>query len=281
MLNQKTLITGANGQLGKALWAEFPNAEFTTREELDITNPTIAGTRDWKGYGVIINAAAYTAVDQAESSNGRRDAWNVNAHAVAHLSRIASEYGITLVHISSDYVFDGSVSFHEESETFSPLGVYGQSKAAGDIAASITPKHYILRSTWITGEGKNFVRIMQSLAEKGIKPSVVSDQIGRLTFTEDLAKGIKHLLEKNVAYGTYNLSNEGEHSSWADIAKTVYELSGKAADDITPVKTTEYFKDKPDAAPRPLQSMLNLDKIKSTGFVPREWRQALKDYLES
>lgn len=277
---KKILVTGANGQLGKALQKEFPNAEFVGHEELDITSPSLESARRWRDYGTVINAAAYTAVDQAETSEGRSAAWRINAQAVSNLSRIATEFDITLVHISSEYVFDGTVKEHDENEAFSPLGVYAQTKAAGDIAASTAPRHYTLRTTWVIGEGNNFVRTMQSLAERGIKPSVVNDQIGRLTFTEDLAKGIRYLLDTNAPYGTYNLTNDGEPTSWADIAKAVYELSGKSADDVTPVSTEEYYQGKEGIAPRPLQSTLNLDKIKSTGFAPREWRQALHNYLD-
>lgn len=276
---KKTLVTGATGQLGKALQIEFPDAEFVGREEFDIT-ADISGARRWRDYGTIINAAAYTAVDAAETPEGRRDAWKINAHAVANLARVAAENSITLVHVSSEYVFDGTEASHKEDETFSPLGIYGQTKAAGDLAAATTPRHYILRTSWVIGEGKNFVLTMESLAEKDIKPSVVNDQVGRLTFTSDLAKGIKHLLDNNAPYGTYNLSNDGEPASWADIAKEVYELSGKSRDDVTPVTTEEYYAGKEGIAPRPLQSTLNLDKIKSTGFVPREWKAALREYLE-
>lgn len=278
---KKILVTGANGQLGMALRSEFPNAEFVDRAELDITSPDLATARRWRDYSTIINAAAYTAVDQAETPEGRRDAWKVNVEAVSRLSKIATEFGITFVNISSDYVFDGTVAVHDEEEPFAPLGVYAQTKAAGDAAASTVPRHYTVRTSWVIGEGKNFVRTMQSLAEKDIKPTVVSDQIGRLTFTEDLAKGIKHLLNTGAPYGTYNLTNDGEPASWADIAKAVYELSGKSVDDVTPVTTEEYYADKERIAPRPLQSTLNLDKIKATGFAPREWRQALHDYLDN
>jgi dTDP-4-dehydrorhamnose reductase/dTDP-4-dehydrorhamnose 3,5-epimerase len=278
---KKVLVTGANGQLGKALRHEFPDAEFVARDELDITNPDLSSLRRWRDYNMIINAAAYTAVDKAESVEGRKSAWKVNAVAVANLSKIAAEFGITFVHISSEYVFDGTVEVHDEYEEFSPVGVYGQSKAAGDIAVSTVPRHYIIRTTWVAGDGNNFVRTMQSLAERGIKPSIVDDQIGRLTFTEDLAKGVKHLLHSNAPFGTYNLTNDGEPTSWANIAKRIYELSDKSADDIAPVSTAEYFKDKTDAARRPLQSTLNLAKIKDTGFVPRDWAQALKEYIEN
>jgi dTDP-4-dehydrorhamnose 3,5-epimerase len=276
---KKVLITGANGQLGKALRSEFPNAEFVTRQELDITDSKLATARRWRDYSTIINAAAYTAVDTAETSEGRKEAWNTNAQALSQLSKIASEFGITLVNVSSEYVFDGSVTIHEEDEAFSPLGVYGQTKAAGDAIVSTVPKRYTVRTTWVIGEGANFVLTMKSLAERGIKPSVVSDQIGRLTFATDLAKGIKHLLESSAPYGTYNLSNEGDAVSWADIAKEVYKAVGKPADDITPVSTEQYYKEKEGAAPRPLQSTLTLNKIKDAGFVPRDWKIALKEYL--
>ncbi|MFZ1250248.1 MAG: bifunctional dTDP-4-dehydrorhamnose 3,5-epimerase family protein/NAD(P)-dependent oxidoreductase [Candidatus Microsaccharimonas sp.] len=277
---KKILVTGANGQLGRALQAEFPNAEFADRESIDITNPLDFQGRHWKDYGVIINAAAYTKVDTAETPQGRIDAWKINAQGVQNLAKIASENNITLIHISSDYVFDGTQEEHDEDEDFSPLSVYGQSKAAGDIAAATVPSHYILRTTWVVGDGGNFVSTMKSLAEKGVDPSVVNDQIGRVTFTEDLAKGIKHLLETSAEAGTYNLSNDGESASWAEIAKRVYELTGYEGSRVTGVTTAQYYEGKDGIAPRPLQSTLNLDKIKATGFAPRKWDTALREYLK-
>ena len=278
---KKTLIIGANGQLGRAFQALYPDAECVDRDSLDISSPDIFTARRWRDYGVILNAAAYTSVDLAETEEGRRDAWQANATAVANLAKIANEYGITLVHVSSDYVFDGTAREHTEDEAFAPLGVYGQSKAAGDIAAATAPRHYIARTSWVIGEGKNFVKTMEMLAEKGVKPSVVSDQIGRLTFTQDLAAGIKHLLDSQAPFGTYNISNEGEPASWADIASEVYELSDKSREDVTPVSTTDYYAGKEGIAPRPLQSTLKLDKIKATGFTPRNWKEALREYLEN
>lgn len=275
---KKVLITGANGQLGQALQQLYPQAECVGREELDISSPEVLTARRWKDYGLILNAAAYTAVDLAETG-GRADAWAANAVAVSHLAQIARDNGITLVHISSDYVFDGTRDNHREDEPFAPLGVYGQTKAAGDIAASMAPQHYILRTSWVIGAGKNFVLTMKSLAEKGVKPSVVNDQIGRLTFTEDLANAIKHLIDTRAEYGTYNLSNDGEPASWATIAQKVYELAGDSADDVTGVTTAEYYAGKQGIAPRPLQSTLDLTKIKATGFTPRDWQQALETYL--
>ncbi len=280
MQDRQILVIGSNGQLGTALKGEFPAAEFVDKDEFDMTDPNEYKKKNWKNYKTIINAAAYTAVDQAETPKGREAAWNINAQAVAQLTQTATENNITLVHISSEYVFDGTKDNHTEDESFTPLGVYAQTKAAGDIVAAQAPKHYIVRTSWVIGEGNNFVRTMKNLAEKGVKPNVVDDQIGRLTFTRDLAKGIKHLLEARVSFGAYNLSNEGNPVSWADIAKEVYELSGKSKDDVTPISTEEYYKDKEGIAPRPLKSMLNLDKIKTTGFSPRDWREALQEYLK-
>jgi len=290
MKPRRTLITGANGQLGRALQIEFPDAEFTDAAELDITSPDLDSARPWRQYDTIINAAGYTAVDKAETPEGRPIAWKINAVAVANLSKIATKYHITLVHVSSDYVFDGTNDNHTEDEPFSPSGVYAEAKAAGDIAAAMAPKHYIMRTSWVIGEGNNFVRTMASLADRGIKPSVVNDQIGRLTFTTDLARGIKHLLLRQpnsnsqipiANYGTYNLSGDGKPSSWADIAAEVYELSGHNRSDITGVTTEEYYQGKTGISPRPLQSTLNLDKIKATGFQPTDWQQSLAEYIKN
>ncbi len=274
-------ILGANGQLGKALQRTFPNATCLSREDFDISSKDTYTTFDWSKYDILINAAAMTNVDGAETPDGRRDAWLLNATAVGYMARAATEYNLTLVHISSDYVFDGVQSIHTEDEDYTPLGVYGQSKAAGDIAASTTTKHYIIRTSWVIGEGNNFVRTMYSLAERGVKPSVVADQIGRLSFTDDIASAIAHILDTVAPYGIYNVSNDGEAVSWAQIAREVYTLQGSPEDDITPVTTDEYYAGKEGIAPRPLQSTLSLDKIKATGFSPSDWRQVLKDYLSN
>lgn len=279
MDSSRFLIIGANGQLGTALRRLYPNARSADVTELDITDADSVKNYNWSGVEVILNAAAYTNVDGAETDEGRRAAWAVNGTAVANLARICLKYDIALVHVSSDYVFDGTKEVHDEAESFAPLGVYAQTKAASDLVVSILPKHYIVRTSWVIGQGKNFVLTMKDLAEKGVKPSVVSDQIGRLTFTKDLANGIKHLLDTSSEYGTYNLTNDGEPVSWAEIASDVYELTGHNRDDVTGITTAEYYKDKADIAPRPLQSTLNLDKIKATGFVPRDWREALQAYL--
>lgn len=277
---KKILVTGANGQLGKALAREFPDAEFVGHSDLDITADDLATKRNWRGYGTIINAAAYTAVDAAESSEGRVAAWQTNAVGAANLARLGNEFNLTVVHVSSDYVFDGTIAVHGEDEPFSPLGVYGQSKAAGDLAIETVPKHYIVRTSWVIGDGKNFVRTMLGLGAKGVSPTVVADQIGRLSFTDDVAKGIKHLLSTNATYGTYNLSNEGDPASWADITREIFKLAGYDLT-VTDTTTAEYFAGKEGIAPRPLQSTLDLAKIRATGFVPSDWRESLARYIEA
>lgn len=279
---KKTLVLGADGQLGKALRKAYDgdaNVEFATRADFDLTAPASYADRNWKNYSTIINAAAYTAVDTAETPEGRQAAWAINVTAVASLATVAARHGITLVHVSSDYVFDGTAENHDEDEMLSPLGVYGQSKAAGDAVVSTVPQHYIVRTSWVIGEGNNFVRTMASLASRGIAPGVVNDQIGRLSFTEDIAAGIKHLLETGADFGVYNLSNDGEPQSWADIAADVYELTGHNRDAVTGISTEDYFKGK-EAAPRPLNSTLDLAKIKATGFTPVPASKRLAEYLD-
>lgn len=280
MDESRILIIGSNGQLGKALQTKYPKAQAVDREQLDMTNPESLLGYDWSGVDVIINAAAFTDVDGAETPEGREAAWKINAAAVANLGKIANEHDLTLVHISTDYVFDGTKSPHTEDEPFTPLGVYGQSKAAGDIAASITPKHYILRTSWVIGDGRNFVRTMISLAEKNISPTVVSDQIGRLTFTNTLVSGIAHLLATNAPNGTYNLSNDGNPVSWAEITRTIFKELGHNDLTVTDTTTEEYFASKPNVAPRPLKSELDLGKIKSTGLTLRDWRDDLHEYIK-
>lgn len=280
MKERKTLVLGANGQLGLSLRALMPDAVFLTRKDFDLANDEIYGTFNWSDYSVIINAAAFTSVDAAESNSGRAQAWSTNVRATSRLAQVCMKHRLTYIHISSDYVFDGSSAFpYLETDPFSPLGVYAQTKAAGDEIASLVPSHYILRTSWAIGKGKNFVSTMAALADSGIAPSVVNDQIGRLTFTQDLAEGIQHLLTVKAPYGTYNLSNEGPQSSWADIAVKVFELTGHDPDKVTGVSTSEYFAGKEGIAPRPLWSMLDLSKIEATGFTPENWETRLAEYL--
>ncbi len=273
------LIIGANGQIGTALRAQYPNAQAIDSDGLDITNRNAVEAFDWQGIEVIINAAAYTNVDGAETPDGRVLAWSINADGVANLVAAAAHHDATLIHISSDYVFDGTVEAHDEDEAYSPLSVYGASKAAGDIAVTLAPKFYLLRTTWVIGEGKNFVRTMLGLAEKGISPTVVNDQVGRITFATEIARTIDHLLSTNAPYGAYNATNDGPVASWADFTRSIFELAGHSELTITDTSTEEYFAGKEGIAPRPLNSEMNLGKLHATGFSSRDWQDDLKDYI--
>jgi len=278
MKPKKTLIIGALGQLGRALTEAYPGADGVDLPEFDLTDPGQVAEWPWNEYGLVLNAAAYTAVDAAETPDGRRTAWAANAQAPATLARLAAEHRFTLVHYSTEYVFDGTADPHTEDESLSPLGVYAQSKAAGDVAVASAPRHYVLRTSWVIGEGKNFVRTMQQLAAKGVSPSVVDDQVGRLTFTAELARATRHLVDSGAAYGTYNVSNGGDPTTWAEVAKVVFALSGRSAADVSGVTTEEYFAGK-DLAPRPLHSVMDLTKIEATGFVPEDAMTALERYV--
>lgn len=271
---RKILVTGANGQLGTALRAAYrgqEHVEFCSREEFDITNPP---ARDWRQYQAIINAAAYNDVNGAESD--RAGAWEVNATAPARLAAIANEHNLTLVHVSSDYIFDGQHEVHTEDEIPSPLSAYGASKAAGDTAAQTAPRHYVVRTSWVFGDGANFISTMAKLANDGMQPKVVCDQRGRPTYAQDLARGIVHLLDSQAPFGVYNLSSDGDTASRDEIAMAVFIGCGGDPADVTPVTSEEYGQDQ---AARPAESTLDLTKIKAAGFSPSNWRASLALYL--
>ncbi|MFC8038224.1 sugar nucleotide-binding protein [Paenarthrobacter sp. NPDC057355] len=282
MRKRRTLVLGADGQLGNALRQAFDadrTVDFAGRRDFDITSEDSFRSLAWRSYSTVINAAAFTAVDAAETPEGRTAAWSINAAAVARLARTAVEHSLTLVHVSSDYVFDGTAEVHKEDEAYAPLGVYGQSKAAGDMAVAAVQRHYIVRTSWVVGDGKNFVRTMAGLAAMGASPNVVNDQTGRLSFAVDLAAGIRHLVDSRAPYGVYNISNSGAPQSWADIAAEVYRLCGADPGLVQPVSTAEYGQ--AGVAPRPVNSVLDLAKITAAGFTPPDGSQRLAEFLGS
>jgi dTDP-4-dehydrorhamnose 3,5-epimerase len=278
MPGPRALVVGSGGQLGRALVEAWPGADAVTREELDLAEPASVAAFDFSPYGVVVNAAAHTAVDAAETPEGRRAAWAVNASGVAALVRAVRQQRCTLVHLSSDYVFDGTVAEHDEDEPFSPLGVYGQTKAAGDAVVATLPRHYLLRTSWVVGDGRNFVTTMAGLADRGVRPRVVADQEGRLTFTSEIVRALDHLLAVGAPYGTYNVTNAGPVTTWAEIARTVFAARGRRAEDVTPVTTAEYGAGQ-SLAPRPRRSALALAKLRATGFEPRPGADRLQAYL--
>ena len=279
-----TVVLGGGGQLGRALQRRFPAARVLTRDDLDLADAAAVAAYDFGRGATVLNAAAFTAVDDAETT-GRAQAWATNATGVAALARAAVEQRLTVVHYSTDYVYDGTRGSGEdgawrEDDPLAPLGVYGQSKAAGDVALSVLPRHYLLRTSWVVGEGGNFVRTMQRLARQGVSPSVVADQVGRLTFTDTLAEATAHLLAGGAAYGTYHVTNGGRPGSWAEVARAVFAHEGRDPGEVSETTTEAYAESagRP-TAPRPRHSVLDLGRIREAGFVPRDQWEALEDYL--
>lgn len=186
-----------------------------------------------------------------------------------------------LIHISSEYVFDGNISNHADDEPFTPLSVYGQTKAAGDIAVSLVPRHHIVRTSWVIGDGHNFVKTMAHLAHMRIDPKVVGDQYGRLTFVSEIVRAIDHLITNNVDYGTYNVSNSGPVKSWYEIAADTFEYAGQNRMRVKEVTTSDYKSDKMNFAPRPSNSDMDLRKIQKTGFRSEDYVPLMVEYVKS
>lgn len=270
----RTLLLGASGQIGRALATRLPDAATPSRSELDLNS--LDGV-DWSAFDTVVNAAAWTDVDGAETA-GRAAAWQANAVGPAALARLADRHGCTLVHLSTEYVFDGaSPAPYREDAPVAPLSAYGASKAAGDLAVTGIARHLLVRPTWVVGDGRNFVRTMAGLASRGVEPTVVADQIGRLTFADDVADAILHLLAIG-ATGTYHVTGGGEPGSWAEVAREVYaRLRPDLA--VTGTTTAAYFADKPDAAPRPLNSVLDVAKAQAAGVRCPDWRERLARHL--
>ena len=293
MAPRRTLVTGCNGQLGRAVRAlaeerkVAKDFDFRDIDTFDMSDPAAYGKLDWSLYGTVINCGAYTAVDAAETPEGRRIAWAANATGPALLARTCAEHGITLVHISSDYVFDGTRELHDEEEPLSPISVYGQSKAAGDLAVAGCHSHYILRSSWVIGDGKNFAKTMCALSDRVAagelaQVTVVDDQLGRLTFTDQMARAIFHVLDTRAPYGTYDMTGSGAVRSWADIARACFEAKNGNGDKVVPVSTADYYASaQGPIAPRPHYSALDLGKLESAGFTPRDWEDELGEYLST
>ena len=293
MAPRRTLVTGCNGQLGRAVRALAEERgllgtfDFCDIDTFDFSDPEAYGQYDWDLYGTVINCGAYTAVDRAETPEGRVACWKANATGPALLARTCAEHGITLVHVSSDYVFDGTRELHDESEPLSPLSVYGQSKAAGDLAVAGCPRHYVVRSSWVIGDGRNFVRTMRALSDRAADPAdglgrvtVVDDQLGRLTFTRDMAAAILHLLEARAPWGTYDCTGSGAVRSWADIARAVFDAANGNGEAVVPVSTAEYYAGaEGPVAPRPHFSALDLSRLEATGFHMPDWQEELEEYL--
>ena len=269
------LVVGANGMLGRDMMALIGDAaRGVDIDEIDITllESTERILKTLKPE-IVINCAAYTDVDGCETNV--ETAMQVNGEGVAHLAMASREIGARLVHISSDYVFDGGKgSPYVEGDAPCPLGVYGQSKLAGEMNAAFNPDHLIVRTQWLYGlHGNNFVETMLRLAKEKDELSVVDDQIGSPTWTVDLAHAILALL-KSGHRGVYHAANSG-FCSWNGFAKAIFEEEGLLIH-VKGMTTDELNR----PARRPLYSTLDCSKLeRDAGFQPQPWRAALKTYL--
>ena len=287
---KKILITGCNGQLGRAIQKEYGDTVTFIRtdmvagdgvEALDITDleaiREIANRTKPDG---IINCAAYTNVDGCE--NNEEVAYAANAIGPKNLAIVAKEIGAKLFHISTDYVFDGKGNRpYVESDVPNPVSAYGRTKAAGEkFVQEECDTYFILRTAWLYGEGKNFVKTMLSLAENHSEISVVCDQLGSPTSAVELAKMI-HYLGETEAYGIYHATCEGD-TNWADFAEEIFKRMGKNVT-VHHVTSEEYAAMNPASANRPKYSILDNQKLHqlSADFQMANWSDALDVYLDT
>lgn len=283
----KVMVTGASGMTGGELARQaralgWKCAAFT-RAELDISDAAaVAAAAGSERPTVILNAAAYTAVDASESN--RETAMRVNRDGARNVARAAASVGASVVHISTDYVFDGtSTRPYLPTDPVNPLGAYGESKEAGERAVrEECAAHLIVRTSWVySHEGRNFVRTMLRAAAEGQESlRIVSEQHGSPTSSADLAAALLSAAERfrgeGSLAGTYHFSNSGI-TTWYDFASAVFELRGGPAPRLIPVSTSEY----PAVACRPAYSVLDTTSFQNAfGVTPRAWREALRDTLQ-
>lgn len=278
-VNMKNLIIGANGQLGTELRNLFDEKDIeytgTDTKELDITNKEAVMSYFSKNTPkYVFHCAAFTAVDAAEEEPGKSINQKVNVDGTKNVAEAAEKVGATLIYISTDYVFDGNNgAMYTEDDQPNPKNEYGRTKYEGEkIVAETMSKYYIIRTSWVFGQyGKNFVFTMLNLAKTHDKLTVVNDQVGRPTWTRTLAEFMLYAVQNNIAYGLYQLSNDGE-CSWFEFAK---EILKDTEVEVSPVTSEEY----PQKAYRPKHSVMNLSKTKSTGFKIISWQEALKEFF--
>ena len=270
----KYLITGANGMLGHDLQSVLAGRDVTapSRAELDVTD--LDAVREASaGHDFIINAAAYTKVDDAEEHEDF--AYAVNATGAANLATAAAENGAQLVQLSTDYVFDGTATTpYAENSPLGPVSAYGRTKAEGErLAQQLNPgRTHVIRTAWTYGQhGPNFARTMLRLAAERDELTVVSDQVGQPTWTLDLANQIVALLDSGAPAGIYHGTNSGE-ASWYDFARAIFSAAGLDADRVKPTDSSQFVR----PAPRPPYSVLGHSAWKTVGLAPmRNWREAL------
>ena len=275
---RKILITGANGMLAKAVREKFKEDQLicTDVEELDIANlEQVEEFVEKEKPEYIINCAAFTAVDKAEECYDLAE--KINAEGPKNLALAAEKVDATLVHISTDYVFDGdldtSKSYTEQDKT-APVTVYGITKRHGEEKVEQNcKKYYIFRTAWLYGDGNNFVRTMLKLGKEKEEVSVVNDQHGSPTYSVDLASIIYQAIEKKIPYGIYHATNQG-FTTWYELTKKIYEMENLSCK-VKPVTSEEFVR----PAKRPKNSMLNKEKLLTQGIQIPSWEDAVERYL--
>ena len=275
----KILITGANGQLGnemRVLAEENAQHEyiFTDVQELDICNEQAVNTFvKENGVEVIVNCAAYTAVDKAEDDEAFAD--KLNHLAPGYLAAAAEEVGAALIQVSTDYVFDGTAHLpYTEEVAPCPNSAYGRTKLAGEVAVmQKCSRAMVIRTAWLYSiYGNNFVKTMIRLGKEREALGVVFDQIGTPTYANDLARAIMAAINQGVVPGVYHYSNEGV-CSWYDFTRAIHRLAGITTCNVSPLHTHEY----PAKAPRPNYSVLDKTKIKNTfNITIPHWEDSLQ-----
>lgn len=287
-MERRILITGANGQLGLAINQVLKDREDITLIntclldssaycpiKLDITNPMgVMNLVQELNPQIIINCAAHTQVDLCESEQEK--AYTINALGPKYLAEAAQAVEARLIHISTDYVFSGDKKepYSEEDET-DPKSTYGSTKLAGEeFVKSICDNYQIVRTAWLYGEGKNFVRTMLRLEEEKKDIKVVADQFGCPTSALELARALVFLMDSEES-GVFHAVCEGV-TTWYEFAEEIFKLAGKEAN-ISPISTEEYR----TAAKRPAYSVLSTKKLKDLGYHMNDWKAALKEYMES
>jgi dTDP-4-dehydrorhamnose reductase len=282
---KRILVTGKNGQLGQSIQqiaAVYPHYvfEFVGREALDLSAPkSIADYFANKSFDIIISCAAYTAVEQAETEADLVD--KINHLAVKQLAKIAKQKDISLIHISTDYVFNGqNFKPYTENDPTDPQSVYGSTKLKGEQAIQkINPKGCIIRTSWLYSEyGNNFVKTMLKLGKEKDSLNVIFDQVGTPTYAGDLAKAILDIISQEsmlINNQIYHFSNEGV-CSWYDFAKAIFTFSYTECD-VRPIEAIDY----PVLATRPHYSLLNKTKIKRNfNLTIAYWKDSLKHCLQ-
>lgn len=283
---KKILVMGQDGMLGGELYDRLcANPEYdvykTTIETLDICDEKAVIDEVQKIMPeYIINCAAYTNVDGCETHFELAN--NVNGKALANISKAANLVDATLIQISTDYIFDGTLDvekIYTEDMSPNPISAYGKTKYLGEQNAMKANKYYILRTAWLYGlGGKNFVKTMLNLSKTKDEISVVNDQHGSPTSTTTLCKIIEEILVKNPPYGVYHSTNEG-FTVWSDFTKKIFELAGITTK-VNPITSEEYKAMYPASSDRPKNSQLSKEKLHSVGIYPARWEDALKDYLK-